>query len=248
MLARPDSEEAGAVRRLKATLELANLSLRARTIMVSSARPQEGKSTTVANLAVALAQGGERVVVVDADIHNPTLTEFFDLRACRGLTDVALGRSELENAITSIPVPGALMGRSAQTGGNGRATFAGALEVLPAGTATQDAREFFGTSVLDDVIHQLRGRADYVLLDAAPLLGVGDAMALSAKVDAVLLVTKAEGMDRTTLEELRRAAAACPSPKLGFVVTGGRVERMYGYPGARRAAEARKEGKALPTR
>jgi polysaccharide biosynthesis transport protein len=249
MLARPHSGEADAVRRLKATLELANLTLRARTIMISSAGSEEGKSTTAANLAVALAQAGARVVLIDADIRNPTLTEFFQLHACRGLSDVALGRALIADATRTIPIPGARGERSTQLGGNGRETFSGILEVVPAGTAPQEAAAILGTSVLDNAIAQLREQADYVLLDAPPLLGVGDAMALSAKVDAVLLVAKADGMDQTVLEELGRAADACPSPKLGFVITGAPLGQAYGYPGAaRRAAASRKAGEAVPTR
>ncbi len=239
MLASPHSGGADAVRRLKATLELANLDLRARAIMVSSAAAQEGKSTTVTNLAVALAQSGERVVLVDADVYNATLTDFFELHACRGLTDVALGRASLADAIKTIPIPGARGNRSIQGGDNGRETFGGVFEVLPAGTASQDAAAILGSSNLERIISELRERADYVLFDAPPLLGVGDAMALSAKVDAVLLVAKAEGMDRTMLEELGRAAAVCPKPKLGFVITGADQGQAYGYPGAaRRGSES----------
>jgi len=248
MLASPHSGEADAVRRVKATLELANLDLRARTIMISSAAPQEGKSTTVTNLAVALAQSGERVVLVDADVYNATLTEFFELHACRGLTDVVLGRSALADSVRTIPIPGARGNRSIQSGDNGREIFGGILEVLPAGTASQDAAAILGTSILERIISELRERADYVLFDAPPLLGVGDAMALSAKVDAVLLVAKAEGMDRTMLEELGRAAAVCPKPKLGFVITGADLGQAYGYPGAARRAAEFERAKSLPTR
>jgi polysaccharide biosynthesis transport protein len=249
MLTEPHSDEAGAVRRLKASFELANLSLRARTIMVTSAAPREGKSTTVANLAVAFAQGGDHVVLVDADIHNQTLTEFFGLHARRGFSDVALGSAQLEDAVASIRIPGVLGGRPAHSGDNGRTTLSGVLEVLPAGTAPQEAGAFLGTSNLNGVINQLRERADYVFLDAPPLLGVGDALALSATVDAVLLVARVEGMNRPMLEEFERAVAACPGPKLGLVITGGRLERSYGYPGgARRPTAEPRTGKPLPTR
>jgi len=108
-----------AYRKLRINLDFANLSIKARTIMVTSATEQEGKSTTVANLAVALAKAGRRVVLVDLDLRKPYLDRFFDLTGRPGMTDVALGHVTLDQAMWSIPIPGA-------DGGSG----AGSLHVL----------------------------------------------------------------------------------------------------------------------
>ena len=95
-----------AYRKLRINLDFANLSIKARTIMITSATEQEGKSTTVANLAIALARAGRRVVLVDLDLRKPFIDHFFDLTGRPGLTDVALGNVTLDQALWSIPFPG----------------------------------------------------------------------------------------------------------------------------------------------
>jgi succinoglycan biosynthesis transport protein ExoP len=243
MLETPYSEEAGAVRRLKATLQLANRDLDARVIMVTSAVAAEGKSTTAADLAVALAESGERVVLVDADLHNPTLTGFFDVGASGRVTDAAgaVGEADLEKAILPVALSKVIATPPAKSARNGHERVSDRLELVRAGAMPGGAGGPLGGPAVDELLSRLRSRADYVVIDAPPLLGGGDAMALSVKVDAMLLVVKLDEMDRTLLHDLRRAVAACPSPKLGFVVTGTRLDRMYGYTGAPRAVEAMKE-------
>jgi Mrp family chromosome partitioning ATPase len=105
------------------------------------------------------------------------------------------------------------------------------LQILPAGPAPPDAGEFVGTKALADILEQLAERADLVLIDAPPLLHVGDAMTLSARVDAVLLVTRLNVVRRPMLAEVRRVLHSCPAPRLGFVLTGAHLDDAYGYGG-----------------
>jgi tyrosine-protein kinase len=215
-------DEAGiqteAYRKLRINLDFANLSIKARTIMVTSATEQEGKSTTVANLAVALAKAGRRVVLVDLDLRKPYLDRFFDLTGRPGITDVALGHVTLDQAMWSIPVPGA-------DGGSG----AGSLHVLPSGPMPPNPADLIESSVVTEVLLDLAERADVVLLDSAPLLPVADGVVLSNKVDGMLVVVRASTIRRPVLTELQRVLTACPAAKLGFVLTGSDEGEGYGY-------------------
>jgi capsular exopolysaccharide synthesis family protein len=209
-----------AYRKLRINLDFANLSIKARTIMVTSATEQEGKSTTVANLAVALARAGRRVVLVDLDLRKPFLDRFFDLAGRPGMTDVALGHVTLDQAMWSIPIPGADGGPQA-----------GSLHVLPSGPMPPNPADLIESSVVSEVLLDLAERADVVLLDSAPLLPVSDGVILSNKVDGMLVVVRASTVRRPVLTELQRVLAACPAAKLGFVLTGSDEAEGYGYYG-----------------
>ncbi len=207
-----------AYRKLRINLDFANLQIKARTIMVTSASEQEGKSTTVGNLAVALARAGRRVVLVDLDLRKPYLDHFFDLTGRPGLTDVALGNVTLDQALWSIPVPGSDGGPQA-----------GSLHVLPSGPMPPNPADLIESSVVSEVLLDLAERADVVLLDSAPLLPVSDGIVLSNKVDAMLIVVRATTVKRPVLAELQRVLSSCPAAKLGFVLTGSDEGEGYGY-------------------
>lgn len=216
MLEDPGSSEAEPFRMLRTNLEFFNLEQRASTIMVTSAVAEEGKSTTVANLALALARGGSRVILVDLDLRRPRLHRFFELGLYWGITDVVLGRATVEQALAKQEI--------AHADGQGL----GSLEVIAAGSTTLDASEFVGGSDLGDVLARLRKRADVVLIDAPPLLAVSDSMTLTSRVDALIVVSRLNVLRRHTVTELRRALDVCPAAKLGLVVTGSETEDVHG--------------------
>ena len=225
MLAAPTSPEAEAFRTLRANLAFANARHNARIIMVTSAVDEEGKSTTAANLALALARGGRRVVLIDADLRSPRLHELFDLDAKPGLTDLALGDAELDDALKEITI----------LDSNERRGRLGKLEILPAGDALHDPDELGAEAAVARVLRDVQSRADFILVDAPPLLRVGDAVALSAHVDGLLIVVRLQSLRSTILEELEGTLAATPTAKLGIVVTGapptsGPAYRQYGPP------------------
>jgi non-specific protein-tyrosine kinase len=233
MVAEPQSRVSESFRMLRTNLEFASLDRNVRTILVTSAVEQEGKSTTVANLAVALARAGQRVVLVDLDLRRPFIHRFFDLDGAWGVTQVVLGHVTLDEALTPIALDGRAplpqQWSEVTTNGqrNGRAD--GSLVVLPAGPIPPDPGEFVGKRALDGVLAQLRAAADVILVDSPPLLRVGDAMALSAKLDGVLLVSRIDTARRPMLEEVRRVLATAPIERLGVVVTGADARDGYGY-------------------
>ena len=230
MLEEPGSVEAEAFRVLRTNLEFATLDREIRTVMITSSVEQEGKSTTIANLAVALARGGRRVILVDLDLRSPYLDKYFALGKRPGVTQVVLGRASLGDALTLIPVASSArtQGRPSSTE-NGGGVARGQLAVLGSGPIPPDPGEFVSSAALSAVLAQLRKVADIVLVDAPPLLGVGDALVLSAKVDALLVVTRMEKVRRPMLSETHRLLSTAPSSVLGFVVTGAEAEAGYRY-------------------
>jgi Mrp family chromosome partitioning ATPase/capsular polysaccharide biosynthesis protein len=240
MLDEPSSVHAEAFRMLRTNVEFASLGKAVKTLMVTSALEQEGKSTTIANLAVALAKSGQHVVLVDLDLRRPFVDRFFGLEGRPGVTQVAIGAAALGNAIVRIPIlrDDAFSVRSARTGtpangngnGNGLHKVAlGALDVLPAGAIPPNPGEFVGSARLTEVLEHIANHCDVVLIDAPPLFHVGDALTLSAKVDAVLVVANLDKMRRPMLGELKRQLDTMPANKLGFVVAGAEEENGYGY-------------------
>lgn len=226
MIEDPNSVQAESFRMLRTNIDFVNLERSAKTIMVTSALEQEGKSTTIANLAVAMARAGRHVVLVDLDLRRPFVARLFRVGTSPGITDVVLGDVELEDALVRLPIgPGDEV--EMRPGGNG-ARAEGLLEVLPAGATPPNTGEFVGTRALGRILDALRARADVVLIDAPPVLHVGDAMALSAMVDAMLLVTRLRVVRRTTTDELVRLLATTPAAKLGFVVTDTERGEEYG--------------------
>ena len=230
MLARPGGSQGEAYRMLRANLDFVSLEREARTIMVTSALIGEGKTTTAANLALTLARAGRQVILVELDLRRPRLDALFGLDQTPGLTDVVLGKAALEDAITLVSATD-LANRSSFAG---RPILTGSLEegaigILHSGPLPPSPGEFVGTQALAKVIAELGELAETVLLDAPPLLEVGDAMTLSSRVDAMLIVTRLEHLHRNTLRELARTLEQCPAEKLGFVLTGVEASKGYGY-------------------
>ncbi|MCC7160895.1 MAG: CpsD/CapB family tyrosine-protein kinase [Anaerolineae bacterium] len=184
-ISNPRSPVAEAYRTLRTNMEFSNLDKNLRVILVTSAGAEEGKSTTLSNLAVTIAQSGKRVILVDADLRRPTLHQVFGLKNSVGLTDMVRDETILANPPaqeTSVPN----------------------LRVLTSGQLPPNPAEILGSKRMSEILAALLERADMVLLDAPPVLAVTDAAVLSSKVDGVLLVVSA---GKTKRENARKAQA-----------------------------------------
>ena len=225
----PRGPDAEAFRMLATNLHLVTIGSDTSKILVTSALRGEGKSATAANLAVAFARTGRRVALVDLDLRSPSIDRLFGLAPDRpGVTDLALGRITLEDALVRIPVlerdPSLA---DVATNGGGRAI----LEVLPSGPLPPNPAEFIASGeTVADVLQQLAVRADLVLVDAPPVLEVSDVMTLMTDVDGVLIVTRIGRTARPVLDELRRVLDRAPTRKLGFAATGAKAEEGYPHP------------------
>ncbi|MCM4077848.1 CpsD/CapB family tyrosine-protein kinase [Paractinoplanes hotanensis] len=167
MLRSPGSADAEAYRYLRARLE--PLLGRPATVLIAGGRDGEGRSTTAANLAVALAQSGRRVVLVDADVRRPALHLMFDLSRDRGLTNVLTGRHRLTETLAA----GAIVN----------------LRVLAVGAERDNSADLLAGGGLTGLLHELKEQCDVVVLDSPALLEVADGLGPAACADQILVVT-----------------------------------------------------------
>lgn len=186
-----DVAVAEALREVRTNLQFMDVDNPPRVIVVTSPLPGDGKSTTIANLAIALAAGGQSVVLVDADLRRPTVSKTFNLVDGAGLTDVLAGRSELSDVLQ----PWGTSGR---------------LAILAAGKTPPNPSELLGSERMHSLLAELSTRA-IVLIDAPPLIPVTDAAILTHNTDGALIVasvgkTSYEGLNKA-LQNLQRANA-----------------------------------------
>ena len=211
----PRGPKAEAYRALRTNLQFVGTGRPARVIAVSSAMPGEGKTTTSANLAVALAETGARVALVDADLRRPRVAAVMGLEGAVGLSDLLVGRAELSDVAQPW----------------GRVS----LDVIPAGQIPPNSSELLGSSSMEHLLGELRTRYDYVLLDAPPLLPVTDAAVLSQLTDGVLVVAATARTKKTQLAEAIEALHQIGSRVLGVVLTmqpakhSGAYDTAYAY-------------------
>jgi succinoglycan biosynthesis transport protein ExoP len=180
---RPQSQMAESYRALRTSLLLSNLGSPPKVIMITSALPQEGKTTTSINCAVVLAQKGVRVLLIDADLRRPSIHKTLGMGPRSGLSNVLTGSTTLEQAIA-------------------RTTILPNLHVLPAGTPPPNPAELLASANMRDVLAELRQQYDHVVVDTPPSLSVTDAVVLSPRADAVVLVIRS---GQTTKQALRRS-------------------------------------------
>ncbi|MFY9558880.1 MAG: polysaccharide biosynthesis tyrosine autokinase [Terriglobales bacterium] len=180
---RPQSQMAESYRALRTSLLLSSLGAPPKAIMITSARPQEGKTTTAINSAIVLAQKGVRVLLVDADLRRPSVHKTLGMGPRSGLSNVLTGSATLEQTITPSPILPNLF-------------------VLPAGSPPPNPAELLASSNMKDVLNELREQFDHIVIDTPPTLSVTDAVVLSPRVDAIILVIRS---GQTTKQALRRA-------------------------------------------
>ncbi len=181
----PRSPISEAYRTLRTNLEFTSLDKLIRSMVVTSASPEEGKSTTLANLAVTIAQAGKKVILVDCDLRRPSLHQVFNARATPGFTDMMRD----DTLMSKPPLQ--------ETGVTN-------LSLLASGTIPPNPSELLASRRMGEVIAALQQQADMVLFDAPPVIAVTDAAVLASKVDAVLLVISA---GKTKREHAKKAKA-----------------------------------------
>ncbi len=235
MIVQPKHTTAEAYRLFRTNLDFVRLAAGdVRTILITSGMEQEGKSTTAANLAVAEARAGRRVALIDLDLRRPSIDRFFQINAAHGVTDVALGRIALHDALQSVDLNLGEVDLRGRNGNGPRQPVAenGVLDVLASGPLPPDPGEFAASHRLAEIIAQLHAEYEAVIIDTPPILRVGDALTLSSNVDGLIVVTRLKGLKRPMIRELRRVLDAVPTRKLGFVVTGpisGEPRRIRGH-------------------
>lgn len=220
---RPTGAEAEAFRALRAAVQVLREDADVRALVITSAEEGEGKSTVVANLAIALAANGVKTAVVDADLRRPRLAQSFGIESSVGLTDVLAAEIPLEQAL--------------QPWGND------GLVVLPAGRPAINANELLQTRTMRLVIDRLTVSHDIVLFDTPPLLPVSDAAVLARRTSGAVLVTAAGRVRKPQVQRARTVLDQMNARLFGIVVTMVPPKAArYGYAPAPEARYVRPTG------
>jgi len=180
---RPQSQMAESYRALRTSLLLTSLGAPPKTILITSALPQEGKTTTSINTAIVLAQKGTRVLLIDADLRRPSIHKTLGMGPRIGLSNVLTGGCKMEQATV-------------------RSSMLPNLFILPAGTPPPNPAELLASAQMLQVLQELREQYDHIVIDSPPTLSVTDAVVLSTRADAVVLVIRS---GQTTKPALRRS-------------------------------------------
>jgi non-specific protein-tyrosine kinase len=209
-LTEPRSPTAEAYRALRTNLNYTSVDHPLKKILVTSAEPGEGKSTTISNLAVVLAQNGSRVIIADCDMRHPRLNAYFNLPNRIGMSTLFSHQEVVKSVRQSTGLDG--------------------LSVVTTGPLPPNPSELMGSQTMQKILNLMGENADIVLIDTPPVLAVTDAAALAPSLDGVVLVVQ-PGKTRTTafkqtLEQLSQVNARVLGVVLNNVVTRG---KSYGY-------------------
>jgi capsular exopolysaccharide synthesis family protein len=206
----PRAAASEAYRTLRTNIQFSSLDKPLHTLLATSTAPDEGKSTTLANLAVTMAQAEQRVILVDCDLRRPTLHTLFGLTNEAGLTSMILAQEEAP-PLQETGVPG--------------------LSLLASGPLPPRPADILGSRRMEAVIARLRAEADIVLFDTPPVVAVTDAAVLATRVDGVLLVFHAGKTSRDRARRARQILEKVKANIVGVVLNNAEVEQGYGYYG-----------------
>lgn len=193
------SSRAEAFRQLRTNLQFVDLQQPVRTLVVTSALPDEGKSSTAANLAVAFAESGRRTLLVEADLRRPKVADYLDLERAVGLTDVLLGRVDLDEALQpwgTLP-----------------------LTLLASGTIPPNPSELLGSPVTAELMAELSESFDMIVIDTPPLVPVTDAAIATTFADGAIIIVRYGSTSRADVVAAARSLDAVGARNLGSVLT-----------------------------
>jgi len=217
-LEEPKSAAAEAYRALRTNIQFASPDKPVHTILTTSTSPDDGKSTTIANLAVTFAASGSPTVLIDADLRRPHLHRIFNLSNDAGLTtlvsDMARGQ---EGEALKLPL---------------QDTQVPNLRVLTSGPVPPNPAEILASQRMAEILALLRGNAEYVLIDTPPIIAVTDAAVLAPRVDGVLLVVNAGKTRRDLAVKARDMLRQVNANLLGVVLNNAQLDKSaYAYYG-----------------
>lgn len=210
-LSEPRSPASEAYRALRMNLEFTSLDKSLESLVISSPEAEAHKSVVASNLAIVMAQGGQRVILVDADLRRPALHQLFDLPQEPGMTTFMLGRDEeTELHLLDTQVPG--------------------LRLLPSGALPPNPADILGSQKMQQLLARLQSEADVVILDAPPVTVAVDASVLAAHTDGIVLVVRAGHTRRDRVDQAKELLERFRVKILGAILTDARDQGLLtGY-------------------
>jgi capsular exopolysaccharide synthesis family protein len=206
---RPKSHIAERFRTVRTSLFFAEKTNNVRVVQITSPHQGDGKTTVAANLAVAIAQAGKRVILIDADLRRPAVFRAMGIDNSRGLAQVLGEDANPDDVILETDIPG--------------------LHVMPTGGTPHNPSELFTTTKFDELLNTLKVEYDYVLVDTPPLLVVSDARIVATRVDGVVVVMQLGHSRMQELVACRDELAAVDASVLGVVANRCSRGQAYGY-------------------
>ena len=227
----PKSNLAESFKSLRTSIKFLTLDKNIKTLMVSSSVAREGKSTTIANIALTLAQIGSKVLLIDADLRKPIISKIFGIEKEPGVTDIILGNYEWQNTLKTVT--DIMMGR---LGMEDIMTSPGIdnLNIITAGTHSPNTTELISSQRMSDFIDETKDMFDIILIDSPPILQITDSVIISTKIDAVILIYWAGKIQRGVLKRAKTQLDNVNVKTIGVVLNGLNPEitpdyKYYGY-------------------
>ena len=197
-------------RAIRTNIEYSNVDQNTKTILVTSSDKNEGKTTTVSNLAVSFANLNKKVLLIDCDLRNASIHKMFKLNNIYGLTDILAKDRAVDKCIQETELEN--------------------LYVLTAGATPPNPAEILSSEKMKNLIEDLKNIYDYIFIDTPPIGLVTDAGALSSFIDGVVLVVKSESVEKKYLEETKKKLDAVDARILGAILNSYKSEQKdYNY-------------------
>jgi Mrp family chromosome partitioning ATPase len=220
---------------LRRNLEFLNFDSPPRTIVVTSAVPEEGKTTVASSLAFAIASTGKRTLLVDCDLRRPALASRVGVEKSPGISDYLAGEATPEQILRPVVFsePPNLNGDGAHANGGGSAAETHTLVCIPAGSPTSHAAELLGSRRFKEFLDEVTLAYDMIVIDSSPLLPVADTLEIVPLVEAVLVCAREVKTTREEARAARNALSRFPARPTGVVITGVKARRseyeVYSY-------------------
>lgn len=234
----PMGSEAESFRVLRTNLQYVDLGKNVKSMLITSMAPSEGKSTTLVNLALALAISGKKVIIMDADFRRPTIDKQLSLDNSIGLTNVIAGNCSLREALQMVDLSELSLnhlknsqGAYGDSGNTTKLFNSQFLYCATTGPMPPNPGEIVSSLQFKEIINKAKGYADYVLVDAPPIMSVGDAASMASSVDGMILVIKLLHTSRNLLPQAQKFIESMPCTPLGVVVTNFISRKKDGYYG-----------------
>ncbi|OQR54015.1 CpsD/CapB family tyrosine-protein kinase [Bacillus sp. CDB3] len=206
----PKSRIAEQYRNIRTNIEFTSVDNHIRSIVVTSAEPGDGKTTTIANLAVVFGQQGKKVLVIGADLRKPTIQNLFAIHHSNGLTSLLSGQAKLMQCIQKTDVEN--------------------VYLMASGPIPPNPAELLGNRVMDEALLEAYNMFDIILIDTPPVLVVTDAQILANKCDGVILVVRSEQTEKDNIVKAKQILDKASGKLLGVVLNDKREEKeQYGY-------------------